>query len=229
MRPDQRGSRSFLSAVLLTLTGGYLDAYTYFVRGGVFANAQTGNVIKLGISIAERNLEHCIYYLLPILAFMAGVYLSLFLEETFEKHGHKYMRRSVLAAEICMMVIISFLPQTEVFNIISNILVSLLCAMQMQTFQVFKNQGIATTVATGNLRKAMEYLYHAVKEKDKEKWKASGEFFLINGLFIAGVIAGSFISEYLGIKSILVPAGLLVSAFIHITIVFEKYKHANIK
>ena len=223
MRPDQRGSRSFLSAVLLTLTGGYLDAYTYFVRGGVFANAQTGNVVKLGISIAERNMEHCIYYLLPILAFMAGVYLSLSLEDLCEKHGAKYMRRSVLAAEIIMMIIISFLPQTEPFNIISNILVSLLCAMQMQTFQIFKNQGIATTVATGNLRKAVEYMYHAIKDKNKENWQASGEFFLINGLFIIGVIAGSFISEYLGIKSILVPAGLLLITFIHITIVFEKY------
>ena len=227
MRPDQRGSRSFLSAVLLTLTGGYLDAYTYFVRGGVFANAQTGNVVKLGISIAERNMEHCIYYLLPILAFMAGVYLSLSLEDLCEKHGAKYMRRSVLAAEIIMMIIISFLPQTEPFNIISNILVSLLCAMQMQTFQVFQNQGIATTVATGNLRKAVEYMYHAIKDKNKENWQASGEFFLINGLFIIGVIAGSFISEYLGIKSILVPAGLLLIAFIHITIVFEKYTRMN--
>lgn len=40
-------------------------------------------------------------------------------------------------------------------------------------------------------------------------------------------IAGSFISEYLEIKSILVPAGLLLIAFIHITIVFGKYMHTN--
>jgi Protein of unknown function (DUF1275) len=32
-------------AVLLTVVNSFLDAHTYLVRGGVFANVQTGNVI----------------------------------------------------------------------------------------------------------------------------------------------------------------------------------------
>ena len=49
------GSTRLETAVLLTLCGGYLDAYTYFVRGGVFANAQTGNIIKLGIQMVKTK------------------------------------------------------------------------------------------------------------------------------------------------------------------------------
>ena len=37
-------SESFPIGVLLALTGGFLDAYTYVSRGGVFANAQTGSI-----------------------------------------------------------------------------------------------------------------------------------------------------------------------------------------
>ena len=43
---------SFFLAVLLTITGGFLDAYTFCCRDQVFANAQTGNVVRVGIATA---------------------------------------------------------------------------------------------------------------------------------------------------------------------------------
>ena len=43
-------SESFLVAALLAISGGFLDAYTYVCRGGVFANAQTGNLVLLAVS-----------------------------------------------------------------------------------------------------------------------------------------------------------------------------------
>ncbi|HEV3423197.1 MAG TPA: YoaK family protein, partial [Paraburkholderia sp.] len=48
-------SRSRGVAVLLTLSGGFLDAYTYVGHGGVFANTMTGNVALLGIHIAAGD------------------------------------------------------------------------------------------------------------------------------------------------------------------------------
>ena len=39
-------SESMLVWILLTFSGGYMDAYTYLFRGGVFANAQTGNPVS---------------------------------------------------------------------------------------------------------------------------------------------------------------------------------------
>ena len=39
--------------LLLAMVGGYLDAYTFVGRGGVFANAQTGNIVLLGIYAAQ--------------------------------------------------------------------------------------------------------------------------------------------------------------------------------
>ncbi|MBE6128329.1 MAG: DUF1275 domain-containing protein [Erysipelotrichaceae bacterium] len=220
--PDQRGSRSYLSAILLTLAGGYLDAYTYHVRDGVFANAQTGNIIKLGLVIAAKETGRIIYYLLPVMAFILGVFASLCIENFFEKKDIPVPRRAVLATEVLMMLMISFLPQNDTCNIAANVMVSLLCAMQMQSFQIFKNQGIATTVATGNLRKATEYLYYGIRNKDRKQIRLSLIFFGIILLFIAGVILGALISRFMGIRSILVPALLLSADIIHITYVYHR-------
>ena len=41
----EKASESYLVGVLLAIAGGYLDVYTYICRGGVFANAQTGNIV----------------------------------------------------------------------------------------------------------------------------------------------------------------------------------------
>ena len=223
MNPDQRGSRTLVTAVLLTLTGGYLDAYTYFVRGKVFANAQTGNIIKLGIYAAQGDFHRCLDFLFPILSFCLGVLCSLAIEEYFERQKKPYTRRGVLCVEILCMIVIAFLPNTEFFDVLANILVSFLCAMQMQTFQIFHKKVIATTVGTGNLRKGIESLYRSVRNKDSGKRKAAGEFFFILLMFIGGVMLGTLVAEYLSVRAILVPACFLLAAVLHITAVYRRY------
>ena len=48
-------SESIKLGVILAIAGGFMDAYSYMCRGKVFANAQTGNILLLGINISERN------------------------------------------------------------------------------------------------------------------------------------------------------------------------------
>ena len=52
---DGKKEDSILVALLLTLTGGFLDAYTFMLRGGTFANAQTGNIVMTGVNLAKGN------------------------------------------------------------------------------------------------------------------------------------------------------------------------------
>ena len=47
LKAKQQMSESMSLAVLLTLAGGFQDAYSYNCRGRVFANAQTGNIVCL--------------------------------------------------------------------------------------------------------------------------------------------------------------------------------------
>ena len=73
---EQQASESYLVGVLLAIAGGYLDVYTYVCRGGIFANAQTGNIVLLGISVADQNWSKIDGYIYPILAFMAGILVA---------------------------------------------------------------------------------------------------------------------------------------------------------
>ena len=70
-------SEMFFTGILLAFTGGFLDAYTYILRGNVFANAQTGNIVLLGINIANGNISKVIYYFVPILAFALEFFLQI--------------------------------------------------------------------------------------------------------------------------------------------------------
>ena len=50
-------SESVELGILLAIVGGFLDAYTFVGRGGVFANAQTGNVVLMGIEAAKGEWD----------------------------------------------------------------------------------------------------------------------------------------------------------------------------
>lgn len=65
---QEKPSRTFPVAVILTLIVGFFDAYTYYGRGGVFANAQTGNIVKLVLALGEDTDP--LVFLLPIGTFV---------------------------------------------------------------------------------------------------------------------------------------------------------------
>ena len=46
-------SESIELGILLALSGGFMDAYSYIGRGEVFANAQTGNMLLLGVHLSD--------------------------------------------------------------------------------------------------------------------------------------------------------------------------------
>lgn len=41
----------------LAFAGGFFDAYTYLTRGGVFANAQTGNIVLMSLATARGRRQ----------------------------------------------------------------------------------------------------------------------------------------------------------------------------
>ena len=63
-----------LLGVVLTLAGGFQDAYTYCVRGNVFANAQTGNIVLLSTAAFNGNWGGVLKYLIPVSAFILGIF-----------------------------------------------------------------------------------------------------------------------------------------------------------
>src|SRR5215510_7750348 len=68
--------RSLAVACLLTLSGGFLDAFSWMSLGGVFANSQTGNFVFLGMNVALGNWHEAAHHVPPILAFLTGAFVA---------------------------------------------------------------------------------------------------------------------------------------------------------
>ena len=138
-------SDSFRIGAILAAVGGFLDAYTYLARGQVFANAQTGNIVLLGVHLSEGDFKKALSYLVPILAFVAGVFVDEWIKHRLEGKLALHWRQTVLLIEILALVVVIFLPlgKTDAF---ANALVSFICAMQVQSFRKFHGMPYATTM-----------------------------------------------------------------------------------
>ena len=62
---ERQISDTFLNAVFIILSGGFQDAYTYFSRGKVFANAQTGNIVLMAAALFDNDMQKFLGYLIP--------------------------------------------------------------------------------------------------------------------------------------------------------------------
>lgn len=193
--------------VLLAAVGGFLDAYTYLCRGKVFANAQTGNIVLLGLSLAGGDLTRATYYLFPILAFVLGVAAS----EIIRRRGRLlHWRQLVLAAEICVLLFVSFLPLGSGRDTLANILVSFVCAMQAQSFRKLRGYAYVTTMCTGNLRSGTESLLAHFRTRDWEPLVAGLRYFGIILSFVAGAWLGALsVGVFAGRAVLLACAGQL--------------------
>mgnify|MGYP001450194061 CR=1 FL=1 len=76
MKHSLQMSETLRLGIILALSGGFMDAYSYLERGNVFANAQTGNLLLFGVNLAEGNYFAMLSYLLPVLAFTLGILLA---------------------------------------------------------------------------------------------------------------------------------------------------------
>mgnify|MGYP000326175937 FL=1 len=60
-RPVPIHETGYICASLATVSG-FLETYTYLLKGGVFANAQTGNFALLGMAIAHGDVKKVFTY-----------------------------------------------------------------------------------------------------------------------------------------------------------------------
>lgn len=204
-------SEAVPTGILLTLSGGLQDAYTYFFRGNVFANAQTGNIIILGSNVMNGSWRTALRYFFPVLAFGAGIYVSEIIRGIFKEHKLLHWRQIVVLLEIFLLFFVGFIPPA--FDMVANVAVSFVCAMQVEAFRKIKGGAYASTMCIGNLRSATEMLYRYRHSRDKEVLEKCLRYYGVIIIFALGAVAGSFFIPYLGEKTIWLSCGLLITAF----------------
>ncbi len=201
-------SESFLLSAILSFSGGLQDAYTYNIRDNVFANAQTGNVVLMSQSFLTGSWQSGIHYMLPLLSFASGIFITERIEARFKNGKGVHWRQIVLIIEILLLVAVGFLPQQ--MNTIANILVSFSCAMQVQTFRTVHGYGYASTMCIGNLRSGTESLSRYLRTRDRQLLYKALHFFGIILIFAVGAGVGGVLSNLFGIKTIWISPVLLL-------------------
>lgn len=210
-RGREAAAESFLLAAVLAVAGGFLDAYSYLTRGGVFANAETGNIVLLGIRLIQGEYTRALTYLVPVLAFALGVWVAEVLRARYLAHPGVGWRQLTLGAETLTVALVAFLPES--MNMLANVLVSFVCAVQVESFRRVRGNAFASTMCTGNLRSGTEQLF-LWRERGDDRAKANALcYYAIILIFIGGAALGAVCCEFLGRRAALVCAGILLAGF----------------
>lgn len=205
-------SEALITMFFLTLSGGLQDTYTYMIRGKVFANAETGNIILLATHLFSNDLQGCIKYIFPIVSFAIGVFVAERISSYKDKSFHLHWRQVILLIEILILVLVAWIPNSS--NNLANAFVSFTCALQVQTFRKVNGHPFASTMCIGNLRSGTEALSRYLQTHDPYEKSRSLHYFFIIFTFALGAGLGSYLSTFLGNQLILVSCAFLLISFL---------------
>ena len=208
---NKQMSESLPVGILMAISGGLMDAYSYLYRGHVFANAQTGNVLLFSIYLSKGERIQALHYAFPIVAFLSGVALSTFICH-FGKHRDLLHWRQicVLFEAVIFFTVAGF---SQNMNLPANCLISLACGIQVDTFRRVENENVATTMCIGNLRSAMHSaIMYGLVNNHEYKHSTFISFSIVLS-FAFGAIMGSILIRYFGAFSISFGSAIMLVCF----------------
>lgn len=212
-------SESIMVGILLALSGGFMDAYSYINRGKVFANAETGNIILMTLKICEGKFLESINYLIPILSFAIGVAICEIIKHRKEKINIIHWRQIIVVFEIAAFVFVAFLPQD--MNQIANSIISMISGVQFATFPKVRGTAMATTMCTGNLKSGTQNMYRGIKTGDKSALEKGLYYYVCIFVFIIGTMVGYLFVRLWAEKAILFAAVAMLIIFLMMFREFE--------
>ena len=124
--------------------------------------------------------------------------------------------------DIVLLFAVGFLPQEQ--NMAANMLVSFVCAMQVQTFRKVRGHVYASTMCIGNLRSGTEALCEYFHDKNPAVLRRALTYFGVIGIFALG--AGAWITARAGERTIWISCALLTVSFL---LMFLREKRAEEK
>lgn len=204
-------SEAFRTTVFLTLSGGFQDAYTYMGRGKVFANAQTGNIVLMATNFCEGDFAKALRYLLPLLAFAAGVYFAEGIRNRYHLMERFHWRQLILLIEIALLFVVGFIPNN--LDWLANMLVSFVCAMQVQSFRKVHGNAYASTMCIGNMRSGTEALCAYFHTRDIAILHKALTYFGVIVLFALGAGFGALLTNVFSVRAIWFSCALLTISF----------------
>ena len=204
-------SETIFLGVLLAMSGGLMDTYSYLFREQVFANAQTGNILLFSVNLAQGNWQTSLRYLCPILAFATGIALAAVIRHLYREHPVMHWRQVCLLLESIILFSTAFMGQE--LNLLANSLISLACGAQVESFRKIEGSSVATTMCIGNLRLAIHSIVEYRFTSLKEEYKSAVVAATMIVSFAVGSVVGSVLIKAVGAYAIWASCLLLFISF----------------
>jgi uncharacterized membrane protein YoaK (UPF0700 family) len=158
------------TAMPLACVGGFLDAYTFVGYNGVFANAQTGNVVLFGVYAQAGHWRGALLHIPPIGAFILGLALAEMLAQPTIRKVVRRPTRWVLIAEIAVLAAVGATPGWVPSGVVTGA-IAFVSAAQISTFRSLEGIAYSSTITTANLRTVITKIF---------EWRAGHELTRLN-------------------------------------------------
>lgn len=191
--------------VLLAFGIGILNATTYVSRGHVFASSQSGNLLYLGLDLANGDFSQIIKYLFPPIMFALGIVIA---EHYHDKPHYKNWRRIPFIIEICIIIGATFMPLS--WNSLANPIFGLACGLQSITFRRIRNTPVATVVINGSFQSSVENFTRYFHLHDHNDIFKAFLYMTIVLSYFGGIVAGAMFTHWLHQYTSLIAAGTLM-------------------
>lgn len=199
-----------LIAILLSITSGGIDAYTFIEQGGVFAGLQTGNSILFGISLANHEFDQSLKYIFSIIFFALGIVIIKVMQRKLDSINIRKV--IIMFYEIVVIMIVGLLVKNTSSVLIVGLL-SLVSAAQLQEFKLLKGNPFNPLMMTGNISKIANNAYLALVDHDKKAQLLLMDTIMVITSFILGTFIIGIVDHYLNAYSVLVliiPLSLVI-------------------
>lgn len=199
-----------LIAILLAITSGGIDAYTFIEQGGVFAGLQTGNSILFGISLANHEFDQSLKYIFSIIFFALGILIIKVMQRKLDSINIRKV--IIMFYEIVVIMIVGLLVKNTSSVLIVGLL-SLVSSAQLQEFKLLKGNPFNPLMMTGNISKIANNAYLALVDHDKKAQSLLMDTIMVITSFILGTFIMGIVEHYLNAYSVLVliiPLSLVI-------------------
>jgi uncharacterized membrane protein YoaK (UPF0700 family) len=194
---------------VLTMAAGSIDAYSYLFHGQVFAGLQTGNLILLGLNLAQGHLKYSLRALISILAFFVGTLIIRWLQRqpTFSQRPIK-RQKIVLLYEMALLLLVACTTQW-LPALLTTMLLSITAAAELQEFRRLNGGPFTPLMMTGNLRTLAETAFDAFFYRESAALKKLQATAIIMFMFTLGAAGIVVVTPFLHQFSLLLPVTAL--------------------
>jgi len=192
---------------MLMMIAGFFGGFTFSLRGRVFVNAQTGNLVFLSLGIATWDTALIKNALATFLAYFCGIITAELISKKINKTSFLIWERILL-----------------IFSIIVNFPIAFTAAMQFNTFEKAHGMGMATPFCTNHVKQASANFVRFLRTRDDNKLRISLSHLSMILSFIIGATLSIFLGRFLFGKAIWLSTIFLLITFYFFSKSIKEYK-----